>query len=288
MIGHIIPDGVVANSRTFLSTVAFVLAVLIVSGCAHSNVSTQSPPVNESAAEPSLQVQETVSSQNSSSNNGNELDDFAEFEEEFNAEALHVADPFMPVNRAIFTFNDRLYFWILKPVAQGYNFVLPDFFRKGVKNFFSNLLTPMRFTNCVLQGKATPAGTEAVRFFTNTTIGILGVWDPALDVFDLTVSDEDLGQTFGAYGIGNGFFIMWPFLGPSTLRDSIGWLGDTYVNPITYLDTWEAAIAVGLYRRFNDLTFRIGDYEAIKQASIDPYTAVRDGYIQFRNSLIDQ
>ena len=157
-----------------------------------------------------------------------------------------------------------------------------------MRNFFSNLLTPIRFTNCILQGKGTSAGTEAVRFFTNTTIGILGAWDPALDLFDLTISDEDLGQTFGAYGIGNGFYIVWPILGSSTLRDSVGWLGDTYVNPITYLDTWQAVIGVGLYRRFNDLTFRIGDLEAVKQASIDPYIAVRDGYIQFRNSLVDQ
>ncbi len=264
------------------------LTLLLAVWGAPNRVRAQPAPADGDNATPPVEAQQTASPAGDPAPAEPQPDAFAEFDKEFEAAIVHINDPLEAVNRAVFTFNDRLYFWFLKPLARGYNFVLPDFFRKGVKNFFSNLLTPIRFTNCVLQGKATPAGTEAVRFVTNTIIGIAGVWDPAQDLFDLTISDEDLGQTFGAYGIGNGFYIVWPLLGSSTLRDSVGWLGDTYVNPITYLDTWEAVMGVGLYRRFNDLSFRIGDYEAVKQASIDPYTAVRDGYIQFRNSLIDQ
>jgi phospholipid-binding lipoprotein MlaA len=271
-----------------LFSILLALAVLLVSAFVHNQAIAQTLSKGSNTATPAAEVQNTTSPTGDSTAGDAEPDEFAEFEEEFEVSIVHVNDPLEPVNRALFTFNDRMYFWFLKPLAQGYNFVLPTFFRKGVRNFFSNLLTPIRFTNCILQGKATPAGTEAVRFFTNTTIGVLGVWDPALDLFDLTISDEDLGQTFGAYGIGNGFYIVWPVFGSSTLRDSVGWLGDTYVNPITYLDTWQAVLGVGLYRRFNDLTFRIGDLEAVKQASIDPYIAVRDGYIQFRNSLVDQ
>ena len=276
--------------KTNLSSLSVLLAVavLLVTGFVHNQAGAQTLSTGSNTATPTDEVQNTILPTGDSTAGEGEPDEFAEFEEEFEVSIVHVNDPLEPVNRAIFTFNDRMYFWFLKPLAQGYNFVLPTFFRMGVRNFFSNLLTPIRFTNCILQGKGTSAGTEAVRFFTNTTIGVLGVWDPALDLFDLTISDEDLGQTFGAYGIGNGFYIVWPVFGSSTLRDSVGWLGDTYVNPITYLDTWQAVLGVGLYRRFNDLTFRIGDLEAVKQASIDPYIAVRNGYIQFRNSLIDQ
>lgn len=272
----------------FLIGIAFTLVFLIMSGCAHKTVKTVSPSPDETVGAAPIQDQDGSPSQATPSEVEDTGDVFSEFEEEFEDQSLKVADPLAPLNRAVFYFNDKLYFWVLKPVAQGYNFVLPDFARKGVRNFFSNLLTPIRFTNCILQGKATAAGTEFARFVTNTTIGILGVWDPALYLYDIKMSDEDLGQTLGAYGIGNGFYIVWPFLGSSSLRDSIGWLGDTYVNPITYLDSTGAIIAVGLYRRFNDLTFRIGDYEAIKKASIDPYTAMRDGYIQYRNALIEE
>jgi phospholipid-binding lipoprotein MlaA len=274
----------------FYIVIAFTLALLVISGCAHKTVKTVSPSPDEMVGAVPAQDQEDSSSRA----NPTEVEEtgtgdvFSEFEEEFEDQSLKVADPLAPLNRAVFHFNDKLYFWVLKPLAQGYNFVLPDFARKGVRNFFSNLLTPIRLTNCILQGKGVAAGTEFARFVTNTFIGILGVWDPALDLYGLEMSDEDLGQTLGAYGIGNGFYIVWPFFGPSSMRDSVGWLGDTYVNPITYLDSTGAIIAIGLYRRFNDLTFRIGDYETIKKAAIDPYTAMRDGYIQYRNALIEE
>ena len=177
---------------------------------------------------------------------------------------------------------------MLKPVAQAYNFILPEVARRGVRNFFSNLLTPIRFVNCVLQGKGNDAAEEVVRLITNTTLGVAGFWDPAADLYGIEISNEDLGQTLGAYGLGDGFFLVWPVLGPSSLRDTVGFFGDLAFNPITYIDSTGASYAVGFYRRFNDLSLRIGDYEAIKQAAVDPYIAVRDGYIQFRRSLIEQ
>ena len=123
---------------------------------------------------------------------------------------------------------------------------------------------------------------------TNTSLGVAGFWDPAMDLYGVEISNEDLGQTLGAYGIGNGFFLMWPVLGPNSLRDTVGFFGDLYVNPINYLEPTSLALGVGFYRRFNDLSLRIGDYEAVKQAAVDPYVAFRDGYIQFRRSLIEQ
>ena len=217
-----------------------------------------------------------------------EFDAFGEFDQEFAAASIQVADPLEPLNRTIFIFNDALYFWVLKPLATGYNFILPEVARRGVRNFFSNLLTPIRLVNCALQGKGNAAIYEGSRFVINTTVGILGFWDAAQDLYDIEISNEDLGQTLGAYGMGNGFFLVWPVLGPSSLRDSVGFLGDLYLNPITYIDSDSLAYGVGFYRRFNDLSLRIGDYEAIKQAAVDPYIAIRDGYIQFRRSLIEQ
>lgn len=217
------------------------------------------------------------------------LDDEFDFPEEQGQPALvQISDPLEPVNRVIFQFNDKLYFWVLKPAAQGYNVVFREDIRQCIANFFSNLLTPVRLANCLLQGKFKAAGTETARFFVNTTMGVLGFGDAGKEIFNLEISDEDLGQTMGVYGIGNGFFIVWPIFGPSTARDSVGFGGDLFVNPLTYIEPFAAAAAVGGYRRFNDLSLRIGEYEAIKEAAIEPYTAVRDGYVQFRNALVDK
>jgi phospholipid-binding lipoprotein MlaA len=101
------------------------------------------------------------------------------------------------------------------------------------------------------------------------------------------MSEEDLGQTFGFFGIGNGFYLVVPFYGPTTLRDGIGDIGDTFLNPLTHVvDSLGVGVAVYAYRKMNELSFRIGDYETIKEAAIEPYEAIRDGYIQFRNAKI--
>ena len=253
-------------------------------GCAHKRLQADFLPPGPTVAGALVEVSEPI---NASTESASEDAIFGEFEDEFEQVKL-VSDPLESFNRAVFYFNDRLYFWLLNPMARGYNAVMPRVVRSGVRNFFSNLLTPIRFVNCILQGKPNAAGTELGRFAVNTTAGILGVWDPAREYFKLEVKDEDLGQTFGAYGIGNGFYIVWPILGSSTLRDSIGFGGDLFLNPISYIDSTAWSLGVGAYRRFNDLSFRIGEYEAIKKASIDPYQAVRDGYVQFRNALIEE
>jgi phospholipid-binding lipoprotein MlaA len=188
----------------------------------------------------------------------------------------------------MYHFNDKLYFWFLKPVARGYKFVIPGVIRTGVRNFFSNILTPIRFTSCILQGKLKAGGTELTRFAVNTTVGILGFGDPAQKHFHLDISDEDLGQTLGTYGIGNGFYLVWPVFGPSTLRDSLGMIGDRFLNPISYVKPVEASVAIWSYDKINDTSLHIGDYEAIKEAAIEPYEAFRDAYIQYRRNKVNQ
>ena len=205
------------------------------------------------------------------------------------AEQVTIADPWEPFNRAMFTFNDRLYFWVLKPVAEGYSAVLPEPARVSVGNFFSNLRAPIRFVNCVLQANLIGASTELFRFMLNSTIGLAGLFDPAGgEKIGLLRQDEDFGQTLGTYGVGQGFYIVWPFLGPSSPRDTLGMIGDYFSYPISYLDPWEVWLAVRGYQAINDTSLQIGDYEAIKEAAIDPYLSVRNAYIQYRQKKVEE
>ncbi len=266
----------------------FALAFLILSGCAHRKANTtvlpSDPPVDQSVSQ-----NPEISSSEESQSNLEEKDEFLdEFESEFEEKAVTVADPLSFWNRAMFHFNDKLYFWFLKPVAKGYKVVIPGVVRTGVRNFFSNIYTPIRLTSCVLQGKVKAGGTEFVRFVVNSTIGIAGVADPAKKYLKLDISDEDFGQTLGAYGIGNGFYLVWPLLGPSTLRDSVGMVGDRFLNPITYVKPVEASVAIWSFDKINETSLHIGDYESIKEAAVEPYEAFRDAYIQYRINKVKQ
>lgn len=193
-----------------------------------------------------------------------------------------VADPLEPVNRAIFVFNDKAYFWVLKPVAQGYRAVVPQGARVSVRNFFSNLGTPIRLANNILQGKPKAAGTELLRFVINSTIGIAGLFDPARTGFHIEKRNEDLGQTLGRYGLGPGFYIVLPLLGPSTARDTVGLAGDLFADPLTYISDPSAETGIRAFRSENEVSLSIGDYEDLKESSLDPYVAVRDAYVQNR------
>ena len=142
-----------------------------------------------------------------------------------------ISDPLEPMNRAFFQFNDKLYFWFFKPAAKGYKTVVPETARVGVRNFFTNLTGPIRMVNCLLQGKVDEAGYEFVRLFMNTTVGLGGLLDVASQGMNLERYDEDLGQTLGAYGWEHSIFIHWPFLGPSCGRDTLGMIGDGFLDP---------------------------------------------------------
>ena len=214
-------------------------------------------------------------------------------------EALQaVADPIEGFNRAMFTVNDKLYFWVLKPVASGYRVVVPTPVRSSIKNFFFNLLGPVRFVNCLFQGKWRAAEGEFCRFTVNTTAGMLGFFDPAKDNPKMNPHEEDFGQTLGYYSVGNGCYIVWPLLGPSTLRDTVGSVGDWALNPFSFmklvnvdagaLTSDTTNVAMYCIRTVNDVSFRIGDYETLKNAALDPYEAFRNAYIQNRNSKIAQ
>lgn len=200
-----------------------------------------------------------------------------------------IADPLEPFNRAMYHFNDRLYFWVLKPVAQGYGQVVPKPARVGVSNFFANLAFPVRFVNSLLQANVTGALEELARFTINTLWGIGGLLDPAAsEEIALKRHNEDLGQTLGVYGMGPGFFINWPFFGPSSPRDTVGLIGDGFLSPLAYLNPWYTGAGIKLYDRVNDTSLTIGDYESLKGAAIDPYIALRNAYVQYRLQKIQR
>jgi phospholipid-binding lipoprotein MlaA len=198
----------------------------------------------------------------------------------------HLADPLEPLNRVFFFINDKTYFWILKPVARGYRAILPQDIRVCVKNFFSNLAMPIRFVNNLLQGKIRNSGVELARFAINTTAGIGGLFDPAKNDWHIEPRDEDLGQTLGKYGLGQGFYFVIPIIGPSSLRDGIGLTGDFFLYPLTY--SHNTKLVVGSYALYtvNRVSLSIGEYEDLKKSAVDPYVAVRDAYAQYRDKKV--
>ncbi len=209
--------------------------------------------------------------------------------EEWGEDAVQesIADPLEPLNRAFFKFNDKLYFWVLKPVARGYRFVVPEPLRVSVRNVFTNLATPIRAANCLLQGKFRGFGREVLRFFVNSTAGFLGLADVATSGMHLEGQDEDFGQTLGFFGAGPGLFINWPIFGPSSVRDTFGMVGDWFADPLNYLvpKRWEN-IAVKGGDRVNRTSLSLGDYESLKKSALDPYVALRDAYFQYRKNKI--
>lgn len=278
-------------SRKLFSHLLLILlfSVFLSTGCAHKPLNSLHETANDAALDQNRTA--TADKTEEISENPDVEENFEDefFEDEFETNQLEVADPLYILNKGMYHFNDKLYFWVLKPLAKGYTAITPEIFRIGVRNFFYNLMMPMRLVNCILQGKANAAASEFTRFVINTTMGVLGLGDPASQYPLLNLSDdEDLGQTFAKYGIGNGFFLVWPILGPSTLRDSIGWIGDAYLNPLTYIEPFEAALAVRGFNLTNRTSFHIGEYEALKEASVDPYVAMRNSYLQYREKKIKQ
>jgi phospholipid-binding lipoprotein MlaA len=206
-------------------------------------------------------------------------------EEEF-VEVGSIPDPLEPWNRLMFAFNDKFYFWLLKPVAQGYSFIVPEQARIGVRNAFRNITTPVRFVNCVLQFKMKEAGNELIRLAVNSVLGIGGLFDVAERNLHIKRSDEDLGQTLGYYRMGNLFYIVWPLIGPSSARDTVGLVGDYFLDPVNYIEDWKVQWGLHAYDYMNKASLRIGDYEDMKRAAVDPYISLRDAYYQYRLNKI--
>ncbi len=212
-------------------------------------------------------------------------DDWDDDDEE--ADIQLVPDPLYQMNYDFYVLNNGLYYVFLKPVSRAWGFVIPEEIRTCAKNFMYNLRFPVRFINCLLQGKGKKATYEFCQFFVNSTVGLFGLADIAANYPSLNVSPEDMGQTFAVWGFDNGFYLTLPFFGPSSGRDALGKVGDLFLDPVWWLiDDIAVSIAIRVGETVNETSFRIGEYEALQEMALDPYVALRNAYIQNRNKLI--
>lgn len=199
-----------------------------------------------------------------------------------------VADPFEPVNRIVYRFNDLVDRVALGPLSEAYRAVIPQAGRNRVRDFVDNLKTPVWFANEVLQGDWEGAGTQAARFTLNTTVGVAGLYDFAYHVADLPKHDEDFGQTLAVWGLGNGPYIMLPLLGPSTGRDLVGRIGDYGMDPLTWAE-FEGDDALLVTRNVLDVVDireRTDEVVDLVREGVDPYVQARALYIQSRDRRI--
>jgi phospholipid-binding lipoprotein MlaA len=210
-------------------------------------------------------------------------------------------DPWESLNLNIFEFNRQVDRFVLKPVAKGYNFLLPDWVQISISNFYYNLRFPPRFFNNVFQGKFKGAGIEMGRFLVNTTLGGAGIIDAAKDI-GLETPEEDMGQTLGFYGVKPGPYMVLPFLPPFTVRDFTGFVGDIFLNPINWLvapiievknvpsvishknrtTTTFVQLGARVEEIVNERSRNLEKFEGVEEATLDLYTAVRNAYLQKR------
>jgi phospholipid-binding lipoprotein MlaA len=228
------------------------------------------------------------------SSDSSDYADFDDFDEYDTSKPL-VYDPLKGWNMIWFHFNDAMFRALFKPVAEGYAWAVPAKPRQWVRNFFTNMLFPVRFVNNILQGKFDAAYMEFSKFLANTSWGLLGFADIAGDMKRNWEPErptaDGLGQTLGKMKIGHGIYLVWPFLGPSSIRESVGWVGDAFLDPLTYGDlTFLEFVAIRAFKNVNELSLELNtnEYEAITDGAIDKYVAIRDAYIRFRAKKVQE
>lgn len=214
----------------------------------------------------------------------------ADFEEMPGMSDLDGRDPLEPVNRAIFGFNELVYKYLLTPLAQGYNKVVPEVIRSSLNNVLNNLDGPVVLANDLLQGEFVRAGDTAARFLINSTLGVAGIADPASDL-GFKKHSEDFGQTLGVWGVNEGFYLVLPLLGPSSPRDAVGrLLVDGYFDPLGHYlentDNGEWGYVRSGVSGFNTYTGIVDDLENLRETSVDFYGALRSLYRQRREAEI--
>jgi phospholipid-binding lipoprotein MlaA len=276
------------------------VAMMLATGCAGKAGTAKPDGLND--ARPVVdQTRASAPSPSTEIQSDEPLDPFARADEGAGDEY----DPWEPMNTSIFEFNRQVDRFVLKPVAKGYNFITPDQVQVGVSNFFYNLRFAPRFLNNVFQGKIKGAGIELGRFVINSTVGIGGFFDLAKRI-DLVTPEEDLGQTLGFYGVRPGPYLVLPLLPPFTVRDFVGYVGDVFLNPINWLvvpiievdgvpsviahknRTTSSLIQLGgrVGEIINERSRNLEKFQGVEEATLDLYTAVRNGYLQKRAQAI--
>lgn len=192
-----------------------------------------------------------------------------------------VSDPLEPVNRVVDRFNDRVDRVLFKPAAQAYEFVVPSLARRSVTNFFGNLGEPVVIVNDFLQGKFKQGFSDTGRLFVNSTLGVGGLFDPATQM-GLRRHNEDFGQTFGYWGIGEGWYLVLPLLGPSTVRDSAGLLAAYQLDPVAQHDEVRERNSLTALRTIDTRAQLLSASKVRDTAALDPYLFTREAYRQLR------
>ncbi|MDH5699208.1 MAG: VacJ family lipoprotein [Nitrospirota bacterium] len=271
-------------------------------GCAGNTKSTKTQDIVESGSDSQIaELEDGLISEGQE----NKSEFFDPFDESGPAQVKDY-DPLEPVNSAIFEFNYRVDKYVVKPVAQVYNFFIPPDVQQSFSNVFQNIRFVPRLFNNLLQAKFQGAGIELSRFLINSTLGVGGLFDPAKIMFELETPQEDLGQTFGTYGVPPGPFLMIPLLGPFTLRDGIGFIGDTFLDPFNWLvlPIFEIADAPRLIQHDPTISYaRLGmsagetvnlrsltleKFQGVEEGTLDLYGAVRNAYLQQRLKAIQE
>lgn len=294
---------VTTDQRAMRFGVLMVIALLWLPGCAGRTgtpAATLEPP-----PPPVLLTDASVTSKPTSDATEKPSDDPFDPFAKSGEDGLEEYDPWEPLNTKVFEFNRQVDRWILKPVAQGYNFVMPNPVQIGISNFFYNLRFPPRFFNNIFQGKAKGAGIEVGRFLVNSTAGVGGFFDVAQHL-DLKTPEEDTGQTLGFYGVKPGPYVVLPLLPPFNLRDLVGYVGDIALNPINWLvapiievrgvpsviahknRTTSTVVQLGgrVFEIVNDRSLNLEKFQGVEEATLDLYAAVRNAYLQKRARAI--
>ncbi len=193
-------------------------------------------------------------------------------------------DPLEPFNRGMQKFNDTMDDYVMKPVAKGYQWMTPAFVDQGITNFFSNMGDIAVTVNDLLQFKLKHSGQDAARFLVNTTVGVGGLVDVASKI-GLEKHHEDFGQTLAVWGVPEGFYLVLPFMGPSTPRDAVGSVADGFMNPISYT-VFPARIALYGVKTIDMRADLLSASEILDEAALDRYEFIRNAYLQRREYLI--
>jgi len=188
--------------------------------------------------------------------------------------------PLIGYNRVMFAVNDRLYRYALIPAAKGYRWIAPDPVERSVARVYNNLKTPGRAFNHLLQLNPGAAKTNLFRLGINTTIGLLGLFDPANAWFDLEPAETDLDDTLAGWGAGYGVYVVWPVLGPSDVRNSLSQVGSYFLDPVIYLTENPATITIQGFEYLQDFAPDADRYSELRKQSDDPYLFFRNLYLQ--------
>lgn len=264
-----------------LLRLALVAALPLLSQCTSTARKASSTAPTIATSKPAKAAKETAAP----ATKAEPMDDLDEYA------VVEINDPLEKLNRGTFWLNDKLYLVIFRPLSKGYETITPKRLRKGIYNAFENVKFPVRLVNSLLQGKVKGAGLQTEKFLVDTVAGLGGMIRVSNKIESLSsLPDEDTGKTFARWGMGHGAYIVLPFLGPCSVRDSVGLAGDYALNPVNWGYFWggehDWTMIPPYANTLRALPGQLGTYDDAKRDAIDPYISIRAAYVQFREEAV--